>query len=141
MFKCRSRVANNVNVQRCNLIYINICVHFFLLFKTLFQHNCAHRNTLVCVNRMQFNSSYTTCTKNLVHGLLKKKKRICSLVFHLLKVYVKDPPSNAAKTNSKNLEKETFCLSLKNNVYCTVKVCKTGTTEHCCNVLMPFYQV
>lgn len=44
------------------------------------------------VNRMQFNLSYTIGTKNLVHGLLQKTKtikRICNLVFHLLKMYVR----------------------------------------------------
>lgn len=68
-----------------------------MLFKTLFQHNYAYRNTLILVNRMQFkfNLSYTIWTKNLVHGLSlkkKKKKRICNLVFHLLQMYIKDPP-------------------------------------------------
>lgn len=70
-----------------------------MLFKTLFQHYYAYRNTLIWVNRMQFNLSYTIGTKNLVHGLLQKTKtikRICNLVFHLLKMYIKDSPSNAA---------------------------------------------
>ena len=79
-----------------------------MLFKTLFQHYYAYRNTLIWVNRMQFNLSYTIGTKNLVHGLLQKTKtikRICNLDFHLLKMYIKDSPSNAAKANSTNLEK------------------------------------
>ena len=70
-----------------------------MLFKTLFQHYYAYRNTLIWVNRMQFNLSYTIGTKNLVHGLHQKTKtikRICNLVFHLLKMYIKDSPSNAA---------------------------------------------
>lgn len=48
-----------------------------MLFKTLFQHNYAYRNTLILVNRMQFkfNLSYTIWTKNLVHGLSFKKKK------------------------------------------------------------------
>ena len=55
-----------------------------MLFKTLFQHYYAYRNTLIWVNRMQFNLSYTIGTKTLVHGLLqKRKKRICKLVSHL----------------------------------------------------------
>ena len=51
----------------------------------------------------------------------KKTKSLCNLVFHLLQMYIKDPPSNAAKAN-KNFEKLTFGLSLINNMYCTVKV-------------------
>lgn len=48
-----------------------------MLFKTLFQHNYAYRNTLILVNRMQFkfNLFYMIWTKNLVHGLNIKKKR------------------------------------------------------------------
>lgn len=36
-------------------------------------------------------------------------------------MYIKDPPK-AAKAGSKNLEKLTFGLSLKNNTYCTVSL-------------------
>lgn len=39
-------------------------------------------------------------------------------------MYIKDPPSYAAKAGSNNLEKLTFGLFLKSNVYCTVKVYK-----------------
>lgn len=56
-------------------------------------------------------------------------------------MHIKDLPSNAVKTNSKNLKKLTFGLSLKNNTYCTVKVHKIGATKHCCTVSMPVYQV
>lgn len=100
-----------------------------MIFKTLFQHNYAYRNTLILVNRMQFkfNLFYTIWTKILVHGLsIKKKKKKkdlqSGLFFHLLQMYIKDPPPNAAKAGSKNLEKLTFGLSLKNNTYCTVKL-------------------
>ena len=60
-------------------------------------------------------------TKNLVHGLnIKKKKKRFAIrfIFHLLQTYIKDPPSNAAKAGSKNLEKLILDLSLKNNMYC-----------------------
>ena len=56
-------------------------------------------------------------------------------------MYIKDPPSNAAKANSMNLEKLNFGLSLKNNMYCTVKVYKIGATKHCCNASMPVHKV
>lgn len=39
-------------------------------------------------------------------------------------MYIKDPPSYAAKVSSNNLEKLTFGLSLKSNMYCTVKFIK-----------------
>lgn len=97
-----------------------------MLLKTLFQHNYAYRNTLILVNRMQFmfNLFYMIWTKNLVHGLnIKKKKKedLQCFIFHLLQMYIKDPPK-AAKAGSKNLEKLTFGLSLKNNTYCTVSL-------------------
>lgn len=56
-------------------------------------------------------------------------------------MYIKDPPSNAAKESSKNLEKYTFGLPQKNNTYCTVKVYKIGATKHCCYVTMPVQKV
>ena len=72
----------------------------------------------------------------------KERKRICSLVyFYLLQMYIKDLPSNAAEVNSMNLEKLNFGLSLKNNMYCTVKINKVGATKHCCNVSMPVHKV
>ena len=51
-------------------------------------------------------------------------------------MYIKDPPSDAVKAGSKNLEKLTFGLSLKNNTNCTVKVYKIGATKQYCNVSM-----
>lgn len=95
--------------------------------------------------QFKFNLSYTIWTKNLVHGLSFKKEKkkgfAIWFIFYLLQMYIKDPPSNAAKAGSKNLEKLTFGLSLKNNTYCTVKVYKIGATKHCCNVSMPVYKV
>ena len=44
-------------------------------------------------------------------------------------MYIKDLPSNAAEVNSMNLEKLNFGLSLKNNMYCTVKINKVGATN------------
>ena len=56
-------------------------------------------------------------------------------------MFIKDPSLNAAKANSMNLEKLNFGLSLKNNMYCTVKINKVGATKHCCNVSMPVHKV
>lgn len=39
-------------------------------------------------------------------------------------MYIKDPPPNAAKAGSKNLEKLTFGLSLKNNNVLHCKIIK-----------------
>ena len=51
-----------------------------MLFKTLFQHYYAYRNTLIWVNRMQFNLSYTIGTKNLVPPYSWKGKYLSCLV-------------------------------------------------------------
>ena len=41
------------------------------------------------VIRMQFNLSYTIWSKNLVHGLLQKKKGFeIWFIFHLLQMYI-----------------------------------------------------
>lgn len=78
------------------LKWVKIYYTFFLLFKTLFQHNYAYRNTLILVNRMPFklNLPYTIWTKDLVHGLSLKKKKLFAIWFisHLLQMYIKDPP-------------------------------------------------
>lgn len=60
-----------------SLTYTNNKQRHERLFKTLFQHNYAYRNTLILVNRMPFklNLSYTIWTKDLVHGLSFKKKK------------------------------------------------------------------
>lgn len=42
------------------------------------------------------------------------------LMFHLLRMYIKDLPSNAAKAGNKNLEKLAIDLPQKKNVYCPV---------------------
>lgn len=54
-------------------------------------------------------------------------------------MHIKDLPSNAVKTNSKNLKKLTFGLSLKNNAYCTVRVYKIGAIKHCCKDSTPVF--
>ena len=56
-------------------------------------------------------------------------------------MYIKDLPSNAAKVNSMNLEKLNFGLSLKNNMYCTVKINKSWCNKTLCNVSMPVHKV
>ena len=117
---------------------------YFLLFKTLFQHNYTYRNILILVNRMQFNLPYIIQIKKLgTWFALKKKEKAFAIwfIFHLLQMYIKDPPSNSAKANSMNLEKLNFGLSLKNNMYCTVKVYKICATKHCWNVSMPVHNV
>lgn len=90
---------------------------------------------------MQLNLSYTVWTKNLVHSLLQKTQRVCNLVFHLLQTYIKESSSNATKANSYNFEELTFGLPLKTNMYCTVKVYKTGAIKHCYHASKPVYKV
>ena len=77
---------------------------------------------------MQFNLAYTIRTKKLGtwFALEKKEKGFAVwFIFYLLQMYIKDLPSNAAEVNSMNLEKLNFGLSLKNNMYCTVKINKS----------------
>ena len=93
---------------------------------------------------MQFNLSYTIWTKKLGtwFALEKKEKGFAVwFIFYLLQMYIKDLLSNAAEVNSMNLEKLNFGLSLKNNMYYTVKINKVGATKHCCNVSMPVHKV
>lgn len=55
-----------------------------MLFKTLFQHNYAYRNTLILVNRMQFNLFYMILDQQLgTHGLSIKKKDLQSGLFFI----------------------------------------------------------
>ena len=56
-------------------------------------------------------------------------------------MYIKESSSNAAKANSQNLEELTFGLPLETNMYCTVKVYKTGAIKHCCQASKPVYKV
>lgn len=82
---------------------------------------------LVTKMQFKFNLFYMIQTKILVHCLNIKKIKDLPIyfIFHLLQIYIKDPP-NGAKVGSKNIEKLIFGLSLKNNTCCTVKVYKNN---------------
>lgn len=72
----------------------------------------------------------------MAHGLRLHKKKGFSIYFINYKC-IKESPSDATKEGNKNIEKFTFGLPQEKSTYYTVKVHKTGTTKHYCNVSMP----
>ena len=134
-------LSKSLDTNEFTLLFV--CLFVFNVLKLYFNITIL-TEIHIFVNRMQFNLSYTIWTKKLgTWFALKKKEKGFAVwfIFYLLQMYIKDLPSNAAEVNSMNLEKLNFGLSLKNNMYCTVKINKVGATKHCCNVSMPVHKV
>ena len=130
--------------QKIPKILTGCVLSFFFNVLKLYFNITILTEICILVNRMQFNLSYIIWTKKLGtwFALEKKEKGFAVwFIFYLLQMYIKDLLSNAAEVNSMNLEKLNFGLSLKNNMYYTVKINKVGATKLCCNVSMPVHKV